>query len=266
MSLVYGRINENHEKEGEVMTFKTVTWFLKFASSLLRLLPKMKKGVKLKNTGDISVYKPFVDKELRNWLNPLVKAAGVDIIAKGQENIPQDEAVIYVPNHQGIFDMPALILNTPTPCGFIAKKELQKVPVVRTWMWLLDCVFIDRENKREARVAIKEAIELINKGRSMVIFPEGTRSKDGIPLPFKSGVMMIAKETKAKIVPVVLEGIIDRFEKTKNITPGTITVTFLPAIETENLSRDEMKAMPEQIRSQILEVLKADGAVPQDVE
>ena len=248
------------------MTFKTVTWFLKFASSLLRLLPKMKKGVKLKNTGDISVYKPFVDKELRNWLNPLVKAAGVDIIAKGQENIPQDEAVIYVPNHQGIFDMPALILNTPTPCGFIAKKELQKVPVVRTWMWLLDCVFIDRENKREARVAIKEAIELINKGRSMVIFPEGTRSKDGIPLPFKSGVMMIAKETKAKIVPVVLEGIIDRFEKTKNITPGTITVTFLPAIETENLSRDEMKAMPEQIRSQILEVLKADGAVPQDVE
>lgn len=266
MSLVYGRINENHEKEGEVMTFKTVTWFLKFASSLLRLLPKMKKGVKLKNTGDISVYKPFVDKELRNWLNPLVKAAGVDIIAKGQENIPQDEAVIYVPNHQGIFDMPALILNTPTPCGFIAKKELKKVPVVRTWMWLLDCVFIDRENKREARVAIKEAIELINKGRSMVIFPEGTRSKDGIPLPFKSGVMMIAKETKAKIVPVVLEGIIDRFEKTKNITPGTITVTFLPAIETENLSRDEMKAMPEQIRSQILEVLKADGAVPQDVE
>lgn len=248
------------------MTFKTVTWFLKFASSLLRLLPKMKKGVKLKNTGDISVYKPFVDKELRNWLNPLVKAAGVDIIAKGQENIPQDEAVIYVPNHQGIFDMPALILNTPTPCGFIAKKELKKVPVVRTWMWLLDCVFIDRENKREARVAIKEAIELINKGRSMVIFPEGTRSKDGIPLPFKSGVMMIAKETKAKIVPVVLEGIIDRFEKTKNITPGTITVTFLPAIETENLSRDEMKAMPEQIRSQILEVLKADGAVPQDVE
>jgi 1-acyl-sn-glycerol-3-phosphate acyltransferase len=266
LSLVYGRINENHEKEGEVMTFKTVTWFLKFASSLLRLLPKMKKGVKLKNTGDISVYKPFVDKELRNWLNPLVKAAGVDIIAKGQENIPQDEAVIYVPNHQGIFDMPALILNTPTPCGFIAKKELQKVPVVRTWMWLLDCVFIDRENKREARVAIKEAIELINKGRSMVIFPEGTRSKDGIPLPFKSGVMMIAKETKAKIVPVVLEGIIDRFEKTKNITPGTITVTFLPAIETENLSRDEMKAMPEQIRSQILEVLKADGAVPQDAE
>ena len=248
------------------MTFKTFSWFFKFATSLLGLLPKMKKGVKLKNTGDISVYKPFVDKELRNWLNPLVKSAGVDFVVKGKENIPENEAVIYVPNHQGIFDMPALILNTPTPCGFIAKKELQKVPIVRTWMWLLDCVFIDRENKREARVAIKEAIELINKGRSMVIFPEGTRSRDGVPLPFKSGVMMIAKETKAKIVPVVLEGIIDRFEGTKNITPGTITVTFLPVIETENLSRDEMKAMPEQIRSKIVAVLKEDGAIPSDVE
>jgi 1-acyl-sn-glycerol-3-phosphate acyltransferase len=248
------------------MTFKTFSWFFKFATSLLGLLPKMKKGVKLKNTGDISVYKPFVDKELRNWLNPLVKSAGVDFVVKGKENIPENEAVIYVPNHQGIFDMPALILNTPTPCGFIAKKELQKVPIVRTWMWLLDCVFIDRENKREARVAIKEAIELIKKGRSMVIFPEGTRSRDGIPLPFKSGVMMIAKETKAKIVPVVLEGIIDRFEGPKNITPGTVKITFLPAIETENLSRDEMKAMPDEIREKIVAVLKEDGAIPQDAE
>ncbi len=248
------------------MTFKTFSWFFKVASSLLKLFPKMKKGVKLKNTGDISVYKPFVDEELRKWLNPLVKSAGVDFVVKGKENIPENEAVIYVPNHQGLFDMPALILNTPTPCGFIAKKELKKVPIVRTWMWLLDCVFIDRENKREARVAIKEAIELINKGRSMVIFPEGTRSRDGVPLPFKSGVMMIAKETKAKIVPVVLEGIIDRFEGTMNITPGTITVTFLPAIETENLSRDEMKAMPDQLRSKIVAVLKENGSIPSDVE
>ena len=248
------------------MTFRTFKWFSQVVFSLLKLIPKMKKGVKLKNTGDIATYKPFVDEELRKWLNPLMKSAGVDFLVKGKGNIPEDEAVIYVPNHQGLFDMPALILNTPTPCGFIAKIELKKVPIVRTWMWLLDCVFIDRQNKREARVAIKESIELINKGRSMVIFPEGTRSRDGVPLPFKSGVMMIAKETKAKIVPVVLEGIIDRFEGAKNITPGTITVTFLPAIETENLSRDEMKAMPEQIRSKIVAVLKEDGAIPSDAE
>lgn len=248
------------------MTFRTFSWFTKVAVSLLKLVPKMKKGVKLKNTGVLENYKPFVDEELRKWLNPLMKAAGVDFVVEGKENIPENEAVIYVPNHQGLFDMPAIILNAPTPCGFIAKKELKKVPIVRTWMWLLDCVFIDRENKREARVAIKEAIELINKGRSMVIFPEGTRSRDGIPLPFKSGVMMIAKETKAKIVPVVLEGIIDRFEGTKNITPGTVKVTFLPPVETEGLSRDEMKSMPDQIRNKIVGVLKANGAIPQDSE
>lgn len=248
------------------MTFRTFSWFTKVAASLLKLVPKMKKGVKLKNTGVLENYKPFVDEELRKWLNPLMKAAGVDFVVEGKENIPENEAVIYVPNHQGLFDMPAIILNAPTPCGFIAKKELKKVPIVRTWMWLLDCVFIDRENKREARLAIKEAIELINKGRSMVIFPEGTRSRDGIPLPFKSGFMMIAKETKAKIVPVVLEGIIDRFEGTKNITPGTVKVTFLPPVETEGLSRDEMKSMPDQIRNKIVGVLKANGAIPQDSE
>jgi 1-acyl-sn-glycerol-3-phosphate acyltransferase len=257
---------QGKKKEGEKMTFRTFKWFAQVALSLIGLIPKMKKGEKLKNTGVLENYKPFVDDTLRKWLNPLMESAGVDFEVKGKENIPEGEAVIYVPNHQGLFDMPAIILNAVTPCGFIAKKELKKVPIVRTWMWLLDCVFIDRENKREARVAIKEAIELIKKGRSMVIFPEGTRSRDGIPLPFKSGVMMIAKETKAKIVPVVLEGIIDRFEGPKNITPGTVKITFLPAIETENLSRDEMKAMPEQIRSKIVAVLKEDGAIPSDAE
>ena len=143
------------KKEGDDMTFRTIKWFTQVVCSLLSLIPKMKKGVKLKNTGDISVYKPFVDEELRNWLNPLVKAAGVEFVVKGQENIPQDEAVIYVPNHQGIFDMPALILNTPTPCGFIAKKELRKVPIVRTWMWLLDCVFIDRHQVADHTLLLK---------------------------------------------------------------------------------------------------------------
>lgn len=250
------------KREGFCVNIKTILWFAKFGFSLIKLLPKMKKGVKLKNTGVIENYKPFVDETLKNWLNPLLKSAGVDFKVNGLENVPKDEPVIYVPNHQGIFDMPALILNAPTPCGFIAKKELQKIPVVRTWMWLLDCVFIDRQNKREARVAIKESIELINKGRSMVIFPEGTRSRDGVPLPFKSGVMMIAKETKAKIVPVVLEGIIDRFEGTKNITPGTVTVTFLPPVETEGLSRDEVKEMPNKLREMIVSELVKNGAIP----
>ena len=254
------------QEEGIIMTFHTLKWFTKVAFSLLKLIPKMKKGVKLKNTGEFSEYKPFVNEELKKWLNPLMKSAGVDFVVKGIENVPENEAVIYVPNHQGLFDMPALILNTPEPCGFIAKIELKKIPIVRTWMWLLDCVFIDRQNKREARVAIKESIELINKGRSMVIFPEGTCSPDGIPLPFKSGVMMIAKDTKAKIVPVVIEGTKERFEASKNITPGTVNVTFLPCIETANLSREELKAIPDEVRRQIVAVLKENGTIPQEVE
>ncbi|MBR2877023.1 MAG: 1-acyl-sn-glycerol-3-phosphate acyltransferase [Clostridia bacterium] len=248
------------------MNFRTIRWFSKVVFSLIGLIPKMKKGVKLKNTGDLSKYKPFVDAELTKWLNPLMSAAGVNFVVNGKENIPENEAVIYVPNHQGLFDMPAIILNTPTPCGFIAKKELKKVPIVRTWMWLLDCVFIDRQNKREARVAIKESVELIKKGRSMVIFPEGTRSRDGIPLAFKSGVMMIAKETKAKIVPVVLEGVIDRFEGTGNITPGTVNVTFLPCVETDSLSREELKAVPDKLRNMIVSKLKENGSIPAEAE
>ena len=100
-------------------------------------------------------------------------------------------------------------------------------------MWLMDCVFIDRKNKRAAHGSLQEAIELVKNGRSMVIFPEGTRSKDGQLGVFKGGAMKIAMETGAKVVP------------------GTIYVTFWPAIETKGLSRDDFKRMPAAIRQMI---------------
>ncbi len=243
------------------MNFFTFKWFFKFAASLIMMIPRMKKAEKLKKTGVIENYKPYVDKALQDWLTPVLKSAKVDFIVEGKENVPTDEPVIYAPNHQGLFDMPTLILNTPTTCGFVAKIELKKFPIVRTWLWLLDCVFIDRQNKRAARESIKETIELVKKGRSMVIFPEGTCGKVKVPLEFKGGVMMIAKETKAKIVPVAIEGTRQRFEETGNIVPGTVKITFLPPVETAGLSRDEMKEVPARLREMIVEVLKKDGYI-----
>lgn len=229
----------------------TVKWFTKFATSLLGLHKELKKGVELKTNGEWGDYKPFVDETLYKWLNPLMDLAGVDFIVEGKENIPTDEPIIYTPNHSGVFDFPAIILNTPKPCAFISKKEAQKIPVVNKWMWLMDCVFIDRKNHRAAHSSLEEAIELVKNGRSMVIFPEGTRSKDGKIGVFKGGAMKIAMETGAKVVPVLLEGTRERLEATGNVVPGTITVVFLPPIETKGLKREDFKRMPEEIRQML---------------
>ena len=231
----------------------TVKWFAKAVSSITKLGPELKKGTQLKNNGSWEDYKPFVDKVVKKWAQDLMDLAGVTFEVKGAENIPENEPVIYTPNHSGIFDFPAIMLNTPTVSSFISKIEAQKIPLVNKWMWLMDCVFIDRSNKRAAHGSLDEAIELVKNGRSMVIFPEGTRSKTGELGEFKGGAMKIAMKTGAKVVPVLIENSRERFEATGNITPGTVKVTFLPPIVTEGLTREDFKPMPAQIRQMLID-------------
>ena len=229
----------------------TVKWFKEFWGSLVRINPQRKKAVELKKTGDWATYKPYVDECLYNWFNPLMKLGGIEFVVKGKENIPENEPVIYTPNHSGVFDFPAIILNAPSPCAFLSKKEAKKLPMIKDWMWVMDCVFVDRSNKEAAHKSLEEAIELVKNGRSFVIFPEGTRSKNGQLGEFKGGAMKIAMETGAKVVPVLIEGTRDRLETTGNIVPGTVYVTFLPAIETKGLTKEDFFKMPAEIRQMI---------------
>lgn len=229
----------------------TIKWGAKFLSSLLKLNPELKKAKALKEKGIWREYKSFVDKQLYGWLNPLIDMAGVSFNVYGKENIPQNEPVIYTPNHAGMFDIPAIILNTPEPPIFIAKKELKSIPVLSDWMYVLDCVFVDRNNKNSARSSLHDAIEMVKNGRSIVVFPEGTRSKDGTLGKFKGGAMKIAMETGAKVVPVLLRGTRERLEENGKITPGVVDVVFMKSIETEGLTREEFFEMPEKIRQLI---------------
>ncbi len=227
----------------------TIKWFGKFFSSLIKLNPELKKIQELRSRMTWQEYKPYVDQHLYNWLNPLVEMAGVDFVVSGREKIPTDRAVIYTPNHAGAFDIPAIVLNAPAPPMFMAKKELGKLPILRNWMEVLDCVFVDRNNKNSAHSSLHDAIEKVKTGRSLVVFPEGTRSKTGELGEFRGGAMKIAMETGATIVPVLIEGSRERLEATGNITAGTVHVTFLDPIETKNLSKEEFFSMPPKLRA-----------------
>ena len=106
----------------------------------------------------------------------ILKMTGVKVTVIGEENIP-DEPVLYVGNHRSFFD----ILLTYSRCkrltGYIAKKEMEKVPLLSIWMRFVYCLFLDRENPKEGLKTILKAIEYIKKGISICIFPEGTRNK-----------------------------------------------------------------------------------------
>jgi 1-acyl-sn-glycerol-3-phosphate acyltransferase len=230
------------------MNLFTVKWFGKFFGSLIKLNPELKKIRALREGKAWQEYKPYVDEHLYNWLNPLVDMAGVDFKVSGKEKVPTDRAVIYTPNHAGAFDIPAITLNAPAPPMFMAKKELAKLPLVKNWMEVLDCVFVDRSNKSSAHSSLQDAIEKVKTGRSLVVFPEGTRSKTGELGEFRGGAMKIAMETGATIVPVLIEGSRERLEETGNVTAGTVYVTFLDPIETKGLTKEEFFEMPSKLR------------------
>lgn len=232
----------------------TLKWFGGLVSSLVKYNSQLKIAKELKKTKDWKESKAFVDKQVYDWLNPLADMAGVEFIVEGKEKVPTDEPVIYTPNHAGLFDIPAVILGAPAVPIFMAKKEIASFPIIKDWMWVMDCVFVDRKNKSKARSSLHDAIEMVKKGRSIVVFPEGTRSKNGELGKFKGGAMKIAMETGAKIVPVYLEGTRECFEETGNITSGTIKVKFLDPIVTEGLTKEEFFEMPDKLR----EIIQAE--------
>lgn len=222
-------------------------------SSLLKRNKLLKQAQRLKEEGTYEEYKSFIDSEIMKWLLPLLDAAQVDFVVKGKEKIPQNEPVIFTPNHEGIFDIPSVVLNTSGMPVFMAKKELGSVPIIKDWMKVLDCVFVDRSNKESAHQSLCDAIDKVKAGRNLVIFPEGTRSKNGELGEFKGGAMKIAMETRAKVMPVFIRGSRDRLETTGNITPGTVYVTFLDPIETKGLTEEDFYKMPAEIRERIAE-------------
>ena len=174
--------------------------------------------------------------------------------SEGKENIP-DYPCVYVANHQSNFDIPLMLTCLDKPNGLIAKVELKKLPLIRDWMELLDCVFIDRNNAKQSVSALNAAADnLVTNGVSFVIFPEGTRSKGDTVGEFKSGAFKIATKSKATIVPVVIDGSYKVMEQNNMwIKPANVTVKILPPIKTSDMTREETKGLTEQVRNLIIE-------------
>lgn len=144
----------------------------------------------------------------------ILKMTGVTVTVIGEENIP-DEPVLFIGNHRSFFD----ILLTYSRCrrltGYVAKKEMEKIPLLSTWMRYVYCLFLDRENPREGLKTILQAIDYIKQGISICIFPEGTRNKgeELSMLPFKDGAFKIATKTNCAIIPISMNNTCAIFEK-----------------------------------------------------
>ncbi|MBR1598295.1 MAG: 1-acyl-sn-glycerol-3-phosphate acyltransferase [Lachnospiraceae bacterium] len=129
--------------------------------------------------------------------------AGAHITVEGKDNIP-DVPVLFVSNHRSYFDILLLHTTTGKRPGFVAKSEMDKFPLLNWWMRDICCLFLDRKDLRSGVQMIKDGAELIKKGHSMVICPEGTRNQNKEMLPFKEGSLKMADKADCPVVPVAI--------------------------------------------------------------
>lgn len=220
---------------------RTIIWFLWFGISLVCTLPFLFIVKLFDWTNKTSIRDKFVHKVTSVWAKSQVSMSGSKIMVTGEENLPEG-AVLYISNHQSNFDIPIFMSYIKKPKAFIAKIETAKIPFVASWMKLMKCVFMDRKDIRQSVEAINKGTEFLKQGYSMVIFPEGTRSRDGKMGEFKAGSFKLAVKSGVPIVPVVIKGSFDIMGKDSIIIkPAKVQLEILKPIETSSLSKEEQK-------------------------
>ncbi|MCC6502831.1 MAG: 1-acyl-sn-glycerol-3-phosphate acyltransferase [Deltaproteobacteria bacterium] len=193
------------------------------------------------------------------WARSIIAVSGVKVSVTGLENVPRDRAVLFLSNHQGAFDIPAIQSVLPVHFLWVAKKSLFKVPVVGWSMSLTGYISIDRDNPAEAVKSMEEASGRMGEGISVVIFPEGTRSETGALLPFKRGAFMLAKKSGVPIVPVAIQGT-NRIKKKGSflVNPAKVRISIGRPIP---IGASDEKELRNMTKRQIEEMIAAPGVL-----
>ena len=218
------------------------------AARILGYIPKLNKY--LKNKEEFPLTERYnharirVDDVLHNILRVKLQVVGFD-------KLDEESTYLFAPNHQGMLDPLCLINLLKDPTIVVSKKEAQKMPIVGKFIDVIDGIYLDRENPRDALRMVKECQKYLNEGTDVIIFPEGTRSKnENVEIgTYKPGAFKCAYKTNAKIVPVVIdESYLPLSITKKNNKEKIIKITFLDPIESkeyEELNTTELATLVE---------------------
>lgn len=189
----------------------------------------------------------------RKHVISILNITKTNMAVSGQENIPKDGPVVFLGNHQSYFDVLAMQSQMEKPTMFIAKKELLKWPVYSWWMKDMGCLFLDREDPREAVKTFNEAARRMKEeGLNAVIYPEGTRSKSSVVHDFQKGSFKLGEKANRPIVPVMIEGAFRVLEEDNKLKPNeTIYLRFLPPVYMDQLSKEKEKVIHKTVRQEI---------------
>ena len=209
---------------------------------------------------------PMIERIARAWSRVWLAASGCTLEVVGKEQVDQTRTHIVVANHLSILDIMACFLAIPLPIRFLAKTELFRIPILAPAMRSIGIVEVDRKARSVIHEQVnRQARELVASGRSLIIYPEGTRSRDGELHAFKRGAFTMAVAGGIPILPVTIAGTYRAWPPRQLLVPGgsTITVVIDPQIETTGMTREDVARLSEETRTIIekryLELTRKDG-------
>ena len=221
-------------------------------------LKKYKNGIfAARDSGNLEEERSYILKATSNWGAFVMDVFKTEVHIHGEENIPTEGPVVYISNHQSYADIPlcCMVLNK-IQFGFIAKKELSDLFLYGEWVENIRSVLIKRDDARASLRAIEKAIEFVHQGFSMLVYPEGTRSKGPQMRDFKKGSLRVATKSGVPVIPITINGTWRIFEEKGYPQKVTVDITIHKAIETKNLSKEELSDLSEKVEEIIRGGLK----------
>lgn len=195
----------------------------------------------------------------RIWAWVCSRALGVAASLHGAEKVAPGTSYVVTPNHQSNADILALLRMLPTPYRWVIKRELVKIPVFGWGLARTGAVSIDRSNTAQAVERLRKSVDKLKGGWSLLIYPEGTRTRDGNVQPFKKGAFMLAVNTGIPILPVTVNGAFKMLPKSAYLPiPGHVAITIGDPIPTEGLTQADVPELMERTRQAVLKHFDPD--------
>jgi 1-acyl-sn-glycerol-3-phosphate acyltransferase len=204
--------------------------------------------------GTISLFSTVVDRSgdmghrcARAWAWLILKTTGVRVDTRGLEKLDPKQSYVLASNHQSIYDIPIVFASVPLQLRIISKDAIAKVPFLGWHLQRTGHLLIDRKNPGAG--ILKKMAKLVSGARSLIIFPEGTRSVDGRLARFKGGSFLLAIDAGLPVVPVSIAGSRHVMLKGRLMTcPGNVTLSVHDPIPTAGLGREQARELAERVR------------------
>ena len=198
---------------------------------------------------------PAIERIIRAWSRVWLITSGTRLEIEGGENIDPDRSYVVVANHLSALDIMACLLAVPLPIRFLAKKELFRIPVLAQGMRAIGIIEVDREARGAIHADVnRQSKELVEKGRSLIIYAEGTRPRNGVMKRFKKGAFTMAIAGQLPVLPLSIHGSFEAWPPgTPLVRGGLIRIMLDKPIETEGLTHSDTT----DLRDQVEEVISA---------